>query len=334
MQIHTLEGVFKAISRLKVLVVGDVMLDSYVWGDVQRISPEAPVPVVRIKHREKRPGGAGNVAMNIRSLGAIPILVTVTGKDETGNAFQKIIMEQGLKTGGIIQSRKRHTTIKERIISGSQHLLRVDDESDQALDGKDNDKLLKKIAEVAPSCQLVIIEDYDKGLLGKNNIGEIIALAHKHGIPVAVDPKKKNFLEYRNADLFKPNFSEIREGLKTEMEKGDIGKLKEEVKKLIGGLSLGSVLVTLSEFGIYYGSSGHSIYIKAHKREVSDVSGAGDTVVSIGGLCYALDLPPRFIAALSNLGGGIVCEYQGVVPLDRGRLAVEAKQQKLGTFLK
>jgi rfaE bifunctional protein kinase chain/domain len=272
--------------------------------------------------------------MNIASLGATPVLVSVTGKDNAGNALQKILADKGMETGGLLRSGNRHTSVKERIISGSQHLLRIDEESIQNLVDKENKSLLERIERFLPSCHLVICEDYDKGLFGRENISAIIRMAHKHGIPVAVDPKRKNFMEYRNADLFKPNFSEIRDGMKAELDKGDIRKLKQEVKNLVKSLSLGAVLVTLSEYGMYYGSPKHSIYIKAHKREVADVSGAGDTVISIAGLCLAMGLPPRFTAALSNLGGGLVCEQQGVVPVDREHLASEAKREKLDTLLK
>ena len=192
----------------------------------------------------------------------------------------------------------------------------------------------EKIENLIPSCDLVILEDYDKGVLNKCNIQKVIQLAQREGIPTIVDPKRKNFLEYKNSSLFKPNFKEIKDGLKTDIDAGNLPKLKEEARNLMKLMSVSSIMITLSESGIYYRTGNESIHVKAHKREIADVSGAGDTVVSIAGLTYALNLPPRFIAELSNLGGGLVCEHQGVVPIDRDQLIKEARNHKLSHYLK
>ena len=175
------------------LVIGDVMLDSYVWGSAERISPEAPVPVIHVNKREIRLGGAGNVAVNCRALGSTRILLSVTGKDKNGAILEGLMKELKLETAGILQSNKRKTTMKERLIAGVQQLLRVDDEGTENLNDKDNAGLLGRVKELLPSCHLVIFEDYDKGVLGKNNIQEITGLAKEKGIPVIVDPKKRNF---------------------------------------------------------------------------------------------------------------------------------------------
>ncbi len=333
MRFRSIEAVFRAFRELRVMVIGDVMVDSYVWGNVERISPEAPVQVVHVNKKEARLGGAGNVATNCLAIGSSPVLVSVTGKDEKGSQLKKMLADLGLDATGIIQSKKRKTISKERIIAGTQQLLRVDDEVTSALDDPDNDFLLARIKNLLPSCHLVIFEDYDKGLLGKNNIGEVIDAAGKLNIPVIVDPKKNNFSEYRKADLFKPNFKEIREGLNTPLEKGDLKRLKIVTRDLMKSMSLASVMVTLSENGIFYITQEETIHEKAHKREIADVSGAGDTVVSIAGLCYALDLPPAFTVGLSNLGGGIVCEHPGVVPVNAEKLMKEARHNRLTSYL-
>jgi D-glycero-beta-D-manno-heptose-7-phosphate kinase len=334
MQIFTLESVFKAFQKQRVLIIGDVMLDSYIWGNVDRISPEAPVPVINIRTREKRLGGAGNVAVNCQALGAIPILVSVIGKDPQGDTLKKLMKASGLETTGIIQSDHRVTTVKERILADSQQVLRIDDETTHNLEVKENNYLLHKITALLPGCDLVIFEDYDKGILSHNNIQSIIQLARSLGIPTIVDPKRKNFLEYKNSSLFKPNFKEIKEGLKTDIEPGNMTRLKAEVMNLIKLMTVSSVMITLSEYGLYFRTGNESIHVKAHKREIADVSGAGDTVVSIAGLTYALGLPSRFIAELSNLGGGLVCEHPGVVPVDRIQLLKEARKNKLSHYLK
>jgi rfaE bifunctional protein kinase chain/domain len=334
MRFLTLESVFKAFQNLKVLVIGDVILDSYIWGNADRISPEAPVPVINIKTRERRLGGAGNVAINCQALGATPVLVSVTGKDPYGNSLKSIMNSAGLSTAGILQSSRRVTTVKERILADSQQVLRIDEETTHILDERENNDFMNRVRELLPGCDLVIFEDYDKGVLNKNNIQPVIQLALKKGIPTIVDPKRKNFLEYKNSSLFKPNFKEIKEGLKTEIEPGNLPRVKEEVNHLIKLLSVDSVMITMSEYGIYLKMGNESAHVKAHKREIADVSGAGDTVVSIAGLTYALKLPSRFIAELCNLGGGLVCEHPGVVPIDRNQLMKESRKNKLSDYLK
>jgi rfaE bifunctional protein kinase chain/domain len=332
MSLGTIDEIFSSFYNQKILIIGDVMLDSYVWGNVDRISPEAPVPIVQVKKKEKRLGGAGNVAKNIISLGAQPLLCTVIGNDLEGRYLMELLDERGISKEGIVASKSRITTIKERFLSGSQHILRVDEEQIHDLTSDEKRQLKKKIKELLPETQAVIFEDYDKGVLDKEIIRYTIQLANELKIPTIVDPKRKNFNHYRHATLFKPNLKEIREGMKIDLEKDDLRELKKIVDLLKAKLEVEYILVTLSEKGVYLSSDHQDHLVPAHIRSISDVSGSGDTVVSIAALCMSLHLPSRFTAALSNLGGGLVCEYQGVVAIDRDQLLQEAKKTELKIY--
>ena len=325
----SLEEVFESFNSLTALIIGDVMVDAYIWGKVDRISPEAPVPVVQVTKREKRLGGAANVALNVQAMGARPILCTVIGNDTHADEFKDLLQKRTITSEGIICSDQRITTCKERVLSGSQHMLRVDSEHDHPLNKTDNQLLLEKIKELALKANVIIFEDYDKGVLSEELIREVIHFAHAQGIPTVVDPKKRNFFSYKGASLYKPNLKELREGLKLDFDKNDQAAIEQAVQILKETLQLNTALVTLSERGMYIDSPEGRYLLPAHIRTISDVSGAGDTVVSIAALALALGLPPRFIAALSNLGGGLVCEHLGVVPIDKARLYEEALKNQL-----
>lgn len=306
------------------------MLDSYIWGAVERISPEAPVPIINVKKRDVRLGGAANVALNIQALGATPVLVALCGADEAGKKLQSILVEHKMPIDGLVSSTTRPTTVKTRVIASSQHVVRVDEESDKPTMQQEEDALMKRIENLLSDCQVVIFEDYDKGVINASLIEKTVSLARKHKIPTVVDPKKRNFLAYREVSLFKPNLKEMREGLKIELESGNQKQLEEAVKMLKEKLSVEGVMATLSEHGVYINYQGESIKLPAHPREIADVSGAGDTVVSIASLCAALQLPPKMIAELSNLGGGLVCQHVGVVPINKDELLTEALALNLG----
>ncbi|WP_017732780.1 bifunctional heptose 7-phosphate kinase/heptose 1-phosphate adenyltransferase [Nafulsella turpanensis] len=329
MRERSLQEIFDSFNSLTALIIGDVMVDAYIWGKVERISPEAPVPVVQVTKREKRLGGAANVALNVQALGATPILCTLIGEDSYADEFAWLLKNRGLSEEGIIRSPRRMTTCKERVLSGSQHILRVDSESDSLLHEEDEKALLERISRLLPQADVVIFEDYDKGVLNENLIQEVIALARTNGIPTVVDPKKRNFFAYRGASLFKPNLKELREGLKLDFEKHDQQAIEQAVKQLKEILQLPTALITLSERGIYIDAPEEHHLLPAHVRSISDVSGAGDTVVSIAALAQALGLPPRLLADLANLGGGLVCEHLGVVPVDKARLYQEALKNEL-----
>jgi rfaE bifunctional protein kinase chain/domain len=324
MPYNTLQEVFSAFNSIRVLIIGDAMIDSYVWGKVERISPEAPVPIVQVKKKEKRLGGAANVVKNIQALGASPILCTVIGNDLEGNYFNDLLEKRNISQEGIIRSKARKTTVKERFLSGSQHILRVDDEHMHQLSREERKALKDRIEILLGSVDVVVFEDYDKGILSKEIIEFTIKRSNELGIPSVVDPKKKNFYHYSGASLFKPNLKEIKDGMKIDLENDDLLGLQKVVSKLRVKMDLKSVMVTLSEKGILISGDETEILLPAHVRSVSDVSGAGDTVVSIASLCLGLGLSPGFTAALSNLGGGLVCEHLGVVSVDKEELLQEA----------
>jgi rfaE bifunctional protein kinase chain/domain len=328
----TLPAVFAAFNRLTVLIVGDVMMDAYVWGKASRLSPEAPVPVVNVSRTEQRLGGAANVALNVQALGATPLLCAVIGEDTGGDQLLELLRDKDLSAEGIVRSADRPTTVKQRILAAGQHLLRIDSEVEHDLNTREAQNLQARYEALISRADVVIFEDYDKGVLNAGSIAHFIALARQRGVPTVVDPKKKNFLAYQHCTLFKPNLKELREGLKLEFGDTDADRPQFEaaVERLRELLMPEIVLVTLSERGVFSESeaSGRS-YIPAHLRMISDVSGAGDTVISIAALCVALGLEPPVIAALANLGGGLVCEQVGVVPIEKQRLLEEAQEAGL-----
>ncbi|MEO1049626.1 MAG: bifunctional ADP-heptose synthase [Bacteroidota bacterium] len=329
MSYNSIDEIFEAFKDLKVLIIGDVMVDAYIWGAVQRISPEAPVPIVRAQRRDYRLGGAANVALNVQALGAEPILCSLIGNDEGADQFLERLNTREIFDIGIMRSDSRPTTVKTRVISGNQHIVRVDEESEAQLSVDEERLLWERIKMLLPQSQLVIFEDYDKGVLNNSIIENTIELANGLGIPTVVDPKKRNFLNYNGCTLFKPNLKELKDGLSMDFDENDPAELELAVDKLIKQLKCESVLLTLSDKGIHYGSKKNKFSIPAHLREIADISGAGDTVISIAGLAVALGLPANLVAEFSNLGGGLVCQHQGVVPVDKQELLSEIKQKDL-----
>lgn len=320
----TVEQIFDSFNNLRVLIIGDVMLDSYIWGAVERISPEAPVPVVNIKKKDFRLGGAANVALNVLSLGAQPILCALIGNDDEGKKLLQRLDEQGMSKEGIVVSSERPTTVKTRVIASHQHVVRVDEESDHEASASEEKSLIEKIEKLLSQCQVVIFEDYDKGVLNTKIISRAVELAKQKNIPTVVDPKKRNFLSYQNVTLFKPNLKELREGLKIEVASGNQQQVEQATAILKQKLNATGIMVTLSEHGVYIDYQNQKVKLAAHEREIADVSGAGDTVVSVAALCTALNLDAKMIAALSNLAGGLVCQHVGVVPIDKSELFEEA----------
>jgi rfaE bifunctional protein kinase chain/domain len=321
--------VFESFKKLKVLIIGDVMVDSYIYGSVDRISPEAPVPVMHVQKRENRLGGAANVALNIQSLGAEPILCSIIGDDIPAETFKTLLKSRKMSDRGIINSAKRTTTVKNRVISAGHHLLRIDEEQNESLDTLDRKALIAHIQNITQECDVVIIEDYDKGTLDEEVIAATVAYAKAQNVPVAVDPKKKNFLSYKGVTLFKPNLKELNEGLNVNVDPTDILQIDTAVEKLQVQLDFEKALITLSEHGVYFKESDMRHQLPAHVRSISDVSGAGDTVISIASLCMVAGVPSEVLTELANLGGGIVCEYPGVVPIDTDRLLKEAIENEL-----
>ncbi|CAN5607288.1 D-glycero-beta-D-manno-heptose-7-phosphate kinase [soil metagenome] len=323
-----IQSVFEAFNNLKVVVIGDVMVDAYLWGKVDRISPEAPVPIVAVQKRENRLGGAANVALNIRSMGASAILCSVIGDDRNGEELLMLMKEIGMTTQGMVSSTERVTTVKTRVIGNNHQLLRVDDEVITELSENDRTALTERILSIleTENPDVVIFEDYDKGVLGEIIIQSIVNACIKKGIPTAVDPKKKNFTAYKNVNLFKPNLHELKTGLKIDFDKPNADILEELTRKFRIDQGIETLMVTLSESGVFYAQDKSHEVIPAHVRNISDVSGAGDTVISVASLCLALGLPTRTMSGLANLAGGLVCEKIGVVSIDKQQLLEEAEK--------
>lgn len=316
---------FDAFNDQRVLIIGDVMLDSYLWGHVSRISPEAPVPIVAVQKKENRLGGAANVALNIQAMGATPILCSVVGIDLVGDLFLELLKKQKLSSKGILKSRSRITTVKTRIIGNNHQMLRVDEEVDTDISAAETEQLIIRISSLLKNekIDVIIFEDYDKGLITPALIQKIVAIAREQNIPTVVDPKRKNFLHYKGITLFKPNIKEFKEGLKDDFDHNNLKKMKSMLDVFCVKQQIHTALITLSEQGIYIHSKVNKELIPAHIRNIADVSGAGDSVVSVAALCLAVNLSPILTAKIANLAGGLVCESIGVVPVDKKQLLVE-----------
>jgi rfaE bifunctional protein kinase chain/domain len=321
-----LTNLFRQFNELNVLIIGDVMIDAYYWGRVDRISPEAPVPIVAVEKSEKRLGGAANVALNIQAMGANAILCAPVGDDNGGKEFTTLLEQNKLSTEGILPITNRTTTEKTRIIGNNFQMLRIDNETTEVISKEETHQFIGRINEIIATYKIdvIIFEDYDKGAISKELINQVVDIARDKGIPTTVDPKKRNFSSYKNVTLFKPNLKELKEGLKIEFDKKDKQALERAIDQLEDVLQNEQTLITLSELGVYIKAKSEKHHISAHHRSITDVSGAGDTVISIASLCLALNMPPSVTAELSNLAGGLVCEKVGVVSIQKDQLLKEA----------
>tara|TARA_B100000963_G_scaffold69031_2_gene57284 strand:- start:6869 stop:7852 length:984 start_codon:yes stop_codon:yes gene_type:complete len=317
-----LKKVFKKFNNKKVLIIGDAMIDAYMWGKINRMSPEAPVPIVEVKKHENRLGGAANVALNIQSLEATPILFSIIGDDIHGKIFLELMQKSNLSTDGILVSNKRRTTLKTRVIANEKHQLRIDEEETKPIDLEK--KFINSFKDQINKFDVIILQDYNKGLLTKNVIKEVLKIANKFNIPTVVDPKKNNFNNYYNCTLFKPNLSEINEGMKIDLNVDDKNEIKKATKILFNKLNAEAILLTMSEKGISITNVNEFEYTPAYQRKIIDVSGAGDTVLSVASLCLATKMDYKLLSKLSSLAGGIVCEEVGVIPINKGKLLSEA----------
>lgn len=318
--------IFKSFNNLNVLIIGDVMIDSYLWGKVNRISPEAPVPIVSVTKKERRLGGAANVALNIQALGANPILCSVIGVDYEGQNFLDLLKTQKLSQKGILKLRDRITTVKTRVIGNNTQLLRVDEEVEDDIESHETQQLLTLISYIInhDKIHVIIFEDYNKGLITSKLVNKVVELAKSKNIPTCVDPKKKNFNTYKGVSLFKPNLKELREGIKLDIDGDNINELQRAVSTFRVKQKAETILVTLADKGVITNSRKVKEHLTAHVRSIADVSGAGDTVISVAALCRALECHDIVTAALSNLAGGLVCEQIGVMPIDKSQLFEEA----------
>jgi rfaE bifunctional protein kinase chain/domain len=323
-----IEQLFSQFSKMKVAVIGDVMLDTYWWGNVERISPEAPVPVVAVSKREQRIGGAGNVALNVQALEASVALLTILGDDEDGIQLKKLLQEKNIDTRFILESNKRITTNKIRIISRNQQMMRLDAEIVNDIDEVDEEKLQNQIEKfiTVEKPDVVIFEDYNKGILTKNIIANTIAFCIKNNVTTAVDPKRKNFFCYQNATLFKPNLNEAITGLNLLPEEISPELLSEIHSQLKEKLDHDISLITLSEKGIFYQEENSKNILPSHRRNIADVSGAGDTVIAVASLIYGATKNIDLAAKIANIAGGIVCEEVGTVAINKDKLLQECKR--------
>ncbi len=319
------QEILQKLEGQTIMVVGDVMLDRYLTGSVTRISPEAPVPVVLQQGTEDRLGGAANVALNICALGGVPLLCSVVGADADGTRLKgEIFPENAINADGIICSATRKTTVKTRVLGNNQQMLRIDQEDTHDLNTTEQELLLEKIRELLDThpVSVLILQDYNKGVLTADLIPQLIKVAHDRGILVAVDPKKANFFAYQGVDLFKPNLKEIRDSAPFTV-RPVLDSLAEAAHFLREKLSNRLTMITLSEKGLYLDDKTSQKVYPTIARNVADVSGAGDTVISIAALALAAGLSLDMLALLSNLAGGQVCEFPGVVPVRRDLLQAE-----------
>jgi len=316
---------FDSFKNYPIAVVGDIMLDTYWWGNTDRISPEAPVPVVALQHIEYRMGGASNVALNLAALGAPVSIFSVTGDDTDGLLLEKLMQEKGIETSGVLKNEARETTNKIRIISRSQHLLRLDKETTADLPADIEatflQKTIKAFEDLKPAA--VIFEDYNKGVITENVITSLIAWCKANKVITTVDPKRKNFFAYKNVTIFKPNLKETKEALNLIDIKTNIAGLSNVHHLLNNHLSHDISLVTLSEKGVFVQRDEQASMLPAHLRNIADVSGAGDTVIAVATLVYAATGDLKLMAEIANLAGGLVCEEVGTVAIDKEKLLDE-----------
>jgi rfaE bifunctional protein kinase chain/domain len=311
----------------RILVIGDVMIDAYLRGNVNRVSPEAPVPIVSLMKEEERLGGAANVAINLVAMGASAITCSVIGNDRSGKKMIELLESNSISAEGIVLSENRETTVKTRVIGNNQHLIRIDSEQTNDIDSAEELQLIEKVKQlIEKGVDAIIFEDYNKGVLTLNVIEEVVALANQFNIPTAVDPKNKNFFAYKNVTLFKPNLKELKEGVGMTFKFEQNELFEEAVLKLEQSLNNKISFVTLSEHGVFIKDAKNKHYIPAHIRNIADVSGAGDTVISVATLCLTVGLPIHLIAEIANLAGGLVCEKSGVVSIDKNQLILEVEK--------
>jgi len=320
-----LNDIKEGFKNKKIIIVGDMMLDGYYWGDVNRISPEAPVPVIEIDDEFFRFGGAANVAFNIQKLGGTPLPIGVIGDDNEGRIFKSLLDEAGLSQNGMIEDTQRPTTAKTRVIARNQHIVRIDKESKNNVDEKIENKILTLFEKFIDDADGVILQDYNKGVLTPNLIEQIIKTANKQNKIITVDPKFDNFLSYSNVTVFKPNKKETEDAFGIRIYNED--DLNKAGEKLLKKLNAKFVLLTLGEDGIaLFEQSKPAKRIQTKARKVADVSGAGDTVISTLTMALAAGADIYQAAYMANYAGGLVCEEMGIVPVELDNLFSEIEK--------
>jgi rfaE bifunctional protein kinase chain/domain len=318
---------FKDFNSIKVGVIGDVMLDTYLWGGVERISPEAPVPIVSVIRKEQRIGGAGNVALNLQSLGATAFVVSVMGDDEDAVCLTQLFADNNINTDYSLNSHHRITTNKTRIISRNQQMMRLDAELTNDLSEAEQESLLRNFRAFVEteSPHVVILEDYNKGVLTEAVIKEVISICKENNVLTAVDPKRKNFFAYEGVDIFKPNLKEVKEALNILFADAQLPLLQNIHQALQQQLHHHVSFITLSEKGVFYQHGESANIIPSHIRNIADVSGAGDTVIAVAALVYAARKNVHLMAEIANIAGGLVCEEVGTAAINKSKLLHECE---------
>ncbi|MBH31512.1 MAG: D-glycero-beta-D-manno-heptose-7-phosphate kinase [Candidatus Marinimicrobia bacterium] len=304
-------------SKLNLLVIGDLMIDNYLWGDAERISPEAPVPVVNICSSSSNPGGAGNVVTNLRALSAGVAVLGVVGDDKEGARLKSLLLEAGADVSMLITDPSRPTTVKTRIIAHNQQVVRTDWEDDSVLSEELQGKLVESLSHDISSFDGVIVENYDKGLLNEEIINQIFAICSEQNKPVYVDPKTNDFFAFKGVTLMKPNAAEVSFAMEVTVNQETVKTVGHELRNR---LDCKILLITLGERGmsLFDDDGFHTIPTRA--RAVHDVSGAGDTVISVFSLAHLSGASPLESAEIANFAAGRVCEEVGVVPITKETL--------------
>lgn len=326
-----LESIFSNSKDKKIFIIGDIMLDRYLLGDVTRISPEAPVQVFDIRKSEYRLGGAANVGFNVKTLGSNPVLIGIIGDDSEGLLLKNEMKKLSLDTEGLIIENQRPTTCKTRVISDSHHLLRIDSESKSDISSDSKKKIMSYLGQHLKDIGVIILQDYNKGVLSKDLIHKVTEFAVINGIKVLVDPKFDNFFEYKNTYLFKPNRKELEDAFGRKAKQTE--EFDDFVNELIKKINCENLVLTLGELGmiIYENTNGNMKKIKIDTKamKVADVSGAGDTVISTIAVCIAGGADIKDAAIISNYAAGIVIKEVGIVPIYKDELIENIlKEQK------
>jgi rfaE bifunctional protein kinase chain/domain len=305
-------------TKKHVAVIGDIMLDSYLWGAAKRISSEAPVPIIAVDSSNTNPGGAGNVALNLVKLGAGSSIISVIGNDANGDQLALHLESEGVDTKGLIQDSDRNTSVKTRVIAQNQQVVRVDQETTDRLSKEKLDQIKSLLEGSIDQFDAIIVADYDKGLLSKELIDSIIQIGKKSSTPIYVDPKLDNFFAYNTTRLFKPNLAEFKQALGL-IELSD-EQFIDHGKKLQKKLGAEILMVTMGANGMALFNEDGYVSIPTRARKVHDVSGAGDTVISTFTLADICEANPFEAASLANFAAGRVCEEVGVVPITQEML--------------
>lgn len=313
MKLERAQEIIQRFSEKRVLVIGDVMLDQYLWGTAARISPEAPVPVVTVEKRTTTPGGAGNVALNLAGLGCSVEIAGVIGDDEEGRILTGLFNNRAISTAGLRQIHRGKTTVKTRVIAQDQQVVRIDQENMVQSENNFRSQILQHVETCIDGIDGIILEDYNKGLLTGEMIASILEISSKNKVNVYVDPKKDNFDQYRNVRLFKPNKKEFLEGTGVQYNGIDFNEAGRRFRKRSG---IEILVVTRGPEGISVFTETGQVDIPTRARKVHDVSGAGDTVISLFSLADLAGASCEEAAELANYGAGRVCEEVGVVPIN------------------